>query len=202
MTKPTAAGILFVHDGYVLLLKRAGAPHRGTWGFPGGGIEAGETPEQAARRETREEIGMTYDGPLRSLWVSPDGFECFGAALDERLPVELNHEHSAARWAWFDELPSPLHPSTIEELSKMPLIEGKSDKVRSENIGKEIGAGKDPKQAAAIAYSIQRKAARANDIDVFKHPAQASAAAQSIASHAKDAVDPFAELFATIERIC
>lgn len=40
----------------------------------------------------------------------------------------------------------------------MPLENSSSDKVRSENIKREIDAGKDPKQAAAIAYSVQRKA--------------------------------------------
>ena len=40
----------------------------------------------------------------------------------------------------------------------MPLSEGKSDKARSENIKREIEAGKPPKQAEAIAYSVQRKA--------------------------------------------
>jgi hypothetical protein len=41
----------------------------------------------------------------------------------------------------------------------MPLIEGKSDKARSENIKTEIKeGGKAPKQAEAIAYSVQRKA--------------------------------------------
>lgn len=40
----------------------------------------------------------------------------------------------------------------------MPLIESKSNAARSENIRREIEAGKDPKQAAAIAYSVQRKA--------------------------------------------
>ncbi len=39
----------------------------------------------------------------------------------------------------------------------MPLIEGGSNEARSENIKTEIAAGKDPKQAAAIAYSIQRE---------------------------------------------
>ena len=41
---------------------------------------------------------------------------------------------------------------------KMPLKEGTSDKTRNENIGREIAAGKDPKQAAAIGYSVQREA--------------------------------------------
>lgn len=39
----------------------------------------------------------------------------------------------------------------------MPLIQGKSDETRSKNIATEIKAGKDPKQAAAIAYSIQKE---------------------------------------------
>lgn len=55
----------------------------------------------------------------------------------------------------------------------MPLKQGKSDKTRSENIATEIRSGKDPKQAAAIAYSIQREQGRkgngkANDSDYCK----------------------------------
>lgn len=46
----------------------------------------------------------------------------------------------------------------------MPLSEGKSDKSRSENIKREIEAGKPPKQAEAIAYSVQRKAEHAKDM--------------------------------------
>ena len=42
----------------------------------------------------------------------------------------------------------------------MPLKKGSSDKTRSENIAKEIKAGKSKEQAAAIAYSVQRKAAK------------------------------------------
>jgi len=38
----------------------------------------------------------------------------------------------------------------------MPLIESGSKAAREENIGREIEAGKDPKQAAAIGYSVQR----------------------------------------------
>jgi hypothetical protein len=40
----------------------------------------------------------------------------------------------------------------------MPLIESTSDKARSENIATEVRAGKKPAQAAAIGYSVQRKA--------------------------------------------
>lgn len=40
----------------------------------------------------------------------------------------------------------------------MPLVKGASMKAISENIRREIRAGKPPKQAAAIAYSQARKA--------------------------------------------
>jgi len=39
----------------------------------------------------------------------------------------------------------------------MPLVKGKSNKARSENIRREVNAGKPPKQAEAIAYAVQRK---------------------------------------------
>ncbi len=40
----------------------------------------------------------------------------------------------------------------------MPLIKGKSKRAFKKNIKAEIAAGKDPKQAVAIAYSVKRKA--------------------------------------------
>lgn len=40
----------------------------------------------------------------------------------------------------------------------MPLIHGKSDRAREKNIEREIEAGKPPKQAVAIGYSVQREA--------------------------------------------
>lgn len=42
----------------------------------------------------------------------------------------------------------------------MPLEISTSKDARSRNIKREIDAGKDPKQAAAIGYSVQRKAAK------------------------------------------
>jgi 8-oxo-dGTP diphosphatase len=47
-----------VLDGRVVLLKRAIQPGRGLWVFPGGYMDPEETVEQAAVRETYEEVGL------------------------------------------------------------------------------------------------------------------------------------------------
>lgn len=54
-----AAVALFDADGRVLLAQRPeGKPMAGLWEFPGGKLEAGETPELCLRREMREELGI------------------------------------------------------------------------------------------------------------------------------------------------
>ena len=55
-----AVGVLLRPDGQFLLTSRPpGKVYEGYWEFPGGKIEAGETVEQALRRELQEEIGIT-----------------------------------------------------------------------------------------------------------------------------------------------
>ena len=50
-----AGGCVFDTDGKVLLQRRGDSKK---WGFPGGAIEIGETPEMAAVREVKEETGL------------------------------------------------------------------------------------------------------------------------------------------------
>lgn len=55
-----AVGVLVRPDGDFLLTSRPeGKVYAGYWEFPGGKLEAGETVEQALRRELNEELGIT-----------------------------------------------------------------------------------------------------------------------------------------------
>lgn len=56
---PTTVGVLVLRDGKVLTGVRKSDFYPFTIGGPGGHIEKGETPEQAAVRETQEEFGIT-----------------------------------------------------------------------------------------------------------------------------------------------
>ena len=62
---PAACVVLVDDRNRLLLVKRGVAPKQGMWCLPGGFVECGETPEQAALRELEEETGLT--GRINSL---------------------------------------------------------------------------------------------------------------------------------------
>jgi ADP-ribose pyrophosphatase YjhB (NUDIX family) len=59
--KPVACAITATPDGGVLLLRRGFEPNRGRWSMPGGFVDLGESVEEAAIRETKEEIGVEIE---------------------------------------------------------------------------------------------------------------------------------------------
>jgi len=59
-----AVGVLIrlADDALLLTTRPEGKAYAGYWEFPGGKIEAGETVEEALRRELQEELGITIGG--------------------------------------------------------------------------------------------------------------------------------------------
>jgi mutator protein MutT len=51
-------GVLIIENGKILLVKRGNEPNKGLWSIPGGLIKLGESPEEAAIRELKEETGL------------------------------------------------------------------------------------------------------------------------------------------------
>ena len=60
-TKPGISAAIITSEGRVLMVRRRVKEGELSWQFPAGGIEPGETPEQAAVRETLEETGVKVE---------------------------------------------------------------------------------------------------------------------------------------------
>ncbi len=109
MQKVTAAVIW--RKGTVLIAKRkARGSSRGTWEFPGGTLEPGESPEECLRRELKEELGLNarigrFIGgfPYHSASLSIE-LLAYRASIQEGDFVLTDHDE--VRWVRPDELPS------------------------------------------------------------------------------------------------
>lgn len=116
------AGILFRARGPLyLLLKRSDT---GEWCTPGGHIEDGETPIDAAIRECEEEMGVCPEGLRWAIRRNaiPSGkgiFTCFMQDVPEPFEPTLNDEHT--NWGWFsgDALPEPTHRKVRETIERV-----------------------------------------------------------------------------------
>jgi 8-oxo-dGTP diphosphatase len=64
--RPAIAAAIIIDAGKVLMVRRRVSEGRLSWQFPAGEVEAGENGEDAAVRETLEEVGLTV-GALKTL---------------------------------------------------------------------------------------------------------------------------------------
>ncbi|NIP66600.1 NUDIX domain-containing protein [Candidatus Bathyarchaeota archaeon] len=55
------AGVIIVHDGRLVLVKRGVEPGKGRWSIPGGAVDLGEGVREAALREAEEECGLNIE---------------------------------------------------------------------------------------------------------------------------------------------
>ena len=121
------AAAVIVKDGRVFATQRGYGPYKDWWEFPGGKIESDETPEEALRREIREELDteirveellddVEYDYPEFHL-----SMKCF---LADVISGDLVlREHEAARWLSAEELDKvkwlPADLTVIDKLNGM-----------------------------------------------------------------------------------
>lgn len=118
---------VIINKDKILATQRGYGEFAGGWEFPGGKIEAGESPQEALAREIKEELDMDikagalidtveYDYPNFHL-----SMDCFFASIVQGTPVLKEHE--AAKWLTRDTLDSvdwlPADRSLIDKLREM-----------------------------------------------------------------------------------
>lgn len=111
---PAVTAFAFVErEGRYLVLDRAREPYRGRWDLPGGFVEAGETPDEAIRRETFEETGLEIED-LRILgaykshygdegkWTVDIAFHWQASSAK----LALSDKNSSATWVTIEQMPA------------------------------------------------------------------------------------------------
>jgi mutator protein MutT len=114
------------------------------WAMPGGGVEPGETHDEAVRRELREEVGIDAPELGAVVWIRRQVFEFGGRRIDQPeryyfvrvkadavrpgTSVDLAKENIVAhRWWMLEELDSTeetIWPARLAELTRTLLAEG------------------------------------------------------------------------------
>ena len=113
--------------GRIFATQRGYGPYKDIWEFPGGKIEPGETPEDALKREIREELDaeievgelagrIEYDYP--EFHLSMDCFYCI--LVSGSLILK---EHEAARW---------LTPEQLDTVAWLPADLTLIERLRSQ----------------------------------------------------------------------
>lgn len=131
---------LAVAEGQVLLIRKARGPYTGAWDLPGGGLEFGESPEEALHRELMEETGLqVLDHSLldvyqnRLIYTCADGTEEDLQHIGIIYRITVGHSHPlrtepdqqdsfCARWMALDSIADqPMTPFATRALGSLPV---------------------------------------------------------------------------------
>lgn len=121
--RPVVCAGAVVRDdaGRLLLVRRGHPPGLGRWSLPGGRIEPGETPAQAAAREVAEETGLTVTvGDLLATVQIGDYLVHDFAATVTGGELSAGDDASDVRWCSLaDAELLPLTDNLLDELRRM-----------------------------------------------------------------------------------
>jgi 8-oxo-dGTP diphosphatase len=107
--KQSVAGIVYENGKFLVGHRLSGGEMSGRWEFPGGKVDAGETPKEALIREFREELNVTA-APLELIDTAEfhnRGGSVQLLAYHVRISGEIDDaltEHSEIEWATFGEI--------------------------------------------------------------------------------------------------
>ena len=129
-------GAVILHQGRVLLARRANPPLQGEWSIPGGALEVGEKLRDGLRREVLEETGLEVEvgavlDVFDSIFPDADGRIQFHYVLIDFVCRVQSGEAAAAsdasevRWALPAELDTlGMKPVTVEVIRKAFALDG------------------------------------------------------------------------------
>lgn len=124
-----ATSVLFYNDNKVLLAKRALDPMKGYWDIPGGFIDIGETAEESALREAKEETNLdtkiikylgSYPDVYGDTLLPTINFIFHLEALDNNYSkMKAQDDVAELKWFSWDELPQEFAFTNVKPALEM-----------------------------------------------------------------------------------